>query len=168
MTMLDSARDVLGAMLRLRGRSLETTEVAVLQQARDDALACRPFLESFQPRGRTPFMAEGIAVCQARSGEAMRAMRTDAEISFAIPKEGGLLFAEHLALTASAGHPRAAHGFIDYLLRPETARMTAASGRYSPLEGSAPAVPLDRLELVRDPGEASSLYDRFWMEIRSS
>ena len=34
--------------------------------------------------------------------------------------------------------------------------------------GSAPALPLDRLEPVIDAGEASSLYDRYWTEIQSA
>ena len=169
MTLLDSARDVLGAMLLLRGRSLNATEAPVLQQARDDALACHPLLDGFRPVGGAPFLAEATVVCQARSGEAMRAMRADAGIAFGIPREGGPLFAEHIALAASAAHPRAAHAFVDYILRPEiSAGITAAPGRYSPLAAAASALPLDRLELVLDPGDASTLYDRFWMEIQSA
>ncbi|HEX6090332.1 MAG TPA: extracellular solute-binding protein [Gemmatimonadales bacterium] len=170
MTLLDSARDVLGAMLLLRGRSLNATEASVLRQARDDALACRPFLDGFRPAGRAPILAEETVVCQARSGEAMRAMRGDAGISFGIPREGGPLFAEHIALAASAAHPRAAHAFVDYILRPEiSAGIAAASGRYSPLAAaSAPPLPLDRLEPVLDPGDASTLYDGLWMEIQSA
>ena len=168
MTLLDSARDVLGAMLLLRGRSLNATEASVLQQARDDALACRPLLDGFRPAGRA-ILAEPTVVCQARSGEAMRATRANPGIAFGIPREGGALFAEHIALAASAAHPQAAHAFIDYILRPEiSAEITAASGRYSPLAAAAPALPLDRLEPVLDPGDASPLYDRFWMEIQSA
>ena len=100
----------------------------------------------------------------------MRAMRGDAGISFGIPREGGPLFAEHIALAASAPHPRAAHAFVDYILRPEiSAGIAAASGRYSPLAAaSAPPLPLDRLEPVLDPGDASTLYDGLWMEIQSA
>jgi spermidine/putrescine transport system substrate-binding protein len=169
MTLLDNARDVLGAMLLLRGRSLNALEASALQQARDDALACRPFLEGFRPAGRAPLMAEETVVCQARSAEATRAMRADAGISFGIPREGGPLFAEHIALAASAAHPRAAHAFVDYILRPETsAGIASASGRYSPLADGVPALPMDRLEPVLDAGDASTLYDRFWMEIQSA
>ncbi|HEU4829074.1 MAG TPA: extracellular solute-binding protein [Gemmatimonadales bacterium] len=174
MTMLDDPREVLGAMLLLRARSVNATDASLLQQARDDALACRPYLEGYRSRGAVPFMPDGIVVSQARSSDAARAMKSEPGISFAIPKEGGPLFAEQVGLAAAAPHPRAAHAFIDYILRPETsARLAAATGRYSPLAGgvsagSAPALPLDRLEPVIDAGEASSLYDRYWTEIQSA
>lgn len=169
MTMLDSARDVLGAMLLLRGRSLNVTDAAVLRQASDDARACRPMLEGYRARGATPFMPDEIVVSQARSGEAARAVRADPGITFAIPREGGPLFAERIGLAAAAPHPRAAHAFLDYILRPAiSAQIAAASGRASPLEGSVPPLPMDRLEPVLEAGEASSLYDRYWMEIKSA
>jgi spermidine/putrescine transport system substrate-binding protein len=169
MTMLDSARDVLGAMLLLRGRSLNASDAAMLQQARDDARACRPMLEGYRPRGATPFMPDDIVVAQARSGDAARAVRADPGIRFAIPREGGPLFAERIGLAASAPHPRAAHAFLDYILRPEiSAEIAAGTGRASPLDGGDPALPMERLEPVLDAGEASSLYDRYWMEIKSA
>lgn len=169
MTMLDHSRDVLGAMLLLRKRSVNATDASLLQQARDDARSCRQFLGGYQGKGALPLMGEDIVVSQARSSDAARAMQTDAGISFAIPGEGGPLFAEQVALAAAAPHPRAAHAFIDYILRPGTsARIAAASGRYSPLAGSAPPLPLERLEPVLDVGEASSLYERYWTEIQSA
>lgn len=169
MSMLDHPRDVLGAMLLLRGHSLNTTDAALLQQARDDALACRPFLEGFRERAAVPLLPEGVIVSQARSSDAVRAMRADAGLAFGIPREGGPLFAEQVALAETAPHPRAAHAFIDYILRPGvSARITGATGRYSPVAGGSPAVPLERLEPVLDVGEASALYDRHWTEIRSA
>ncbi len=168
MTLLDRSRDVLGAMLLLRGHSVNTADAALLQQARDDALASRQFLAGFRAAEAAPLMGEGIVVSQARSSEAARAIASDGGISFAIPREGGPVFAEQVALAASAAHPRAAHAFIDYILHAETsARIAAASGRHSPLAGSTTS-PAGRLEPVLDVGDASSLYDRFWTEIQSA
>lgn len=169
MTMLDHPRDVLGAMLLLRGQSLNTADAALLQQARDDARACRQYLASYRARGALPLLADGAVVAQARSGDAARAIEADPGIAFGIPREGGPLFAEQVALAAGAPHPRAAHAFIDYILRPGiSARIAGQSRRYSPLSGASPSLPLDRLEPVLDVGEAEALYDRHWMEIRSA
>ncbi len=169
MTMLDHPRDVLGAMLRLRGQSLNTPDASMLQQARDDALACRPFITGYRARGAEPLLADGIIVAQARSGDAARAMQRDPGLAFAIPREGGPLFAEQVALAAGAPHPRAAHAFLDYILRPGTnARLAAQAGRNSPLAGASSGLPLERLEPVLDAGEAAPLYDRYWTEIRSA
>ncbi|MGE5926411.1 MAG: extracellular solute-binding protein, partial [Gemmatimonadota bacterium] len=169
MTMLDHPRDVLGAMLLLRGQSLNTPEAPLLQQARDDARACRRVLAGYRARGAMPFMADGTVVAQARSSDAARAMEADPGIAFGIPREGGPLFAEQVALAAGAAHPRAAHAFIDYILRPGTsARIAAQTGRSSPLSAASPALPLEQLEPVLDVGEAAALYDRYWTEIRSA
>lgn len=169
MTLLDGARDVLGAMLLLRGRSVNTADAAVLQQARDDALASRRFLSGFRAAETLPLMADGIAVSQARSSEAARAIASDPGISFAIPREGGPVFAAQVALAAAAAHPRAAHAFLDYILHAEiSTRIAAASGRLSPLAGSGSPLPAERLEPVLDAGQASALYDRYWTEIQSA
>lgn len=169
MTMLDHPREVLGAMLLLRRQSLNTPDASLLQQARDDARACQRFLAGYRTRGAMPFMADGTVVAQARSSDAARAMQRDPGIAFGIPREGGPLFAEQVAIAAAAPHPRAAHAFIDYILRPGTsARLAAQSGRFSPLSGASPPLPLERLEPVLDVGDAAALYDRHWTEIRSA
>ena len=169
MTLLDGPRDVFGAMLLLRGHSINTADAALLQQARDDALASRRFVGGFRATGAVPLMSEGITVSQARSSEAARAIAGDAGISFAIPREGGPVFAAQVGLAASAVHPRAAHAFLDYILDAEiSAGIAASSGRFSPLAGSGSPLPADRLEPVLDVGEASALYDRYWTEIQSA
>ena len=83
MTLLEHPRDVLGAMLRLRGHSVNAIDAALLQQARDDALASRGFLAGFRAPDAVPVLGEGIVVSQARSGEAGRAVAADPGIAFA-------------------------------------------------------------------------------------
>ena len=43
------------------------------------------------------------------------------EISYNIPKEGAVMFFDQLAIPKDAKHPKNAHLFINYLLRPEVA-----------------------------------------------
>jgi len=52
MTMLDDVREVLGAMLRLRGRSLNSTDPAELAEARSDAIAAKAHLAAFVSAGQ--------------------------------------------------------------------------------------------------------------------
>jgi putrescine transport system substrate-binding protein len=53
------------------------------------------------------------AIHQAASGN------TGAVIDYVVPKEGGLMFIDALAIPKDAPHPEAAHAFIDYLLSPK-------------------------------------------------
>ncbi|HEX6644365.1 MAG TPA: extracellular solute-binding protein [Gemmatimonadales bacterium] len=168
MTMLDDPREVFGAMLRLRGHRGCADDASLLQQARDDALASRAFLRGYRAPGAAPVLGGGVVVAQARSGEALRAAAADARIRFGIPKEGGPLFAEVAALAAGAPHPRAAHAFLDYILRPEpNAAFAAAAGRH-PVHAAPAAIQLDRLEPAACSGDAATLYDRLWTEIQSA
>ena len=41
------------------------------------------------------------------------------EVQYRIPREGTLLWFDTMAIPADAPHPKAAHAFIDYMLRPE-------------------------------------------------
>jgi putrescine transport system substrate-binding protein len=45
--------------------------------------------------------------------------KTGQNIQALIPKNGGILFFDMMAIPADAAHPKNAHKFIDYILRPE-------------------------------------------------
>jgi spermidine/putrescine transport system substrate-binding protein len=79
----------------------------------------------------------------------------------------------------TAPHPRAAHEFINYTLRPPVAAaIAAATGYGSPNQAAMPllsnpvAYPtekeLARLEIQKDLGRASELWDRIWTEIKTA
>ena len=73
-------------------------------------------------------MANGsVCLALAYSGDmniaARRAVegRTGQKIQVLVPKTGGLLFYDNMAIPADAPHVKNAHTFIDYILRPEVA-----------------------------------------------
>jgi spermidine/putrescine-binding protein len=82
-----------------------------------------------------------------------------------------------MAIPRSAPHKRAAHAFIDYVLRPEVAAAISDATGYGTTNAAAePRNPkpypteeeLARLEFGRDLGEATRLWDRTWTEIKSA
>ena len=52
-------------------------------------------------------------------------------IDYSIPEEGSLSAVDVLAIPADAPHPRNAHLFINYLLRPDVAAKNAAKVTYA-------------------------------------
>lgn len=180
MTMLDDVRDVIGCFLRYRGRSINSVDPSELADAKRDALAAKPNLRAYASAPvKSQLIAGDIWLAQLWSGDAVQAMAERPEIGFVVPKEGSMIFADALVLLRTAPHPRAAHAFIDYILRPEVAAAIAdATGYGTPNQAAqaltrrAPPYPsaaeLERLEYQRDLGEGVQLWDRIWTEIKAA
>ncbi len=179
MTMLDDHRDVIGSFLRYRGRSLNSVDPAELAQAKADAIAAKPNLKAYVSAAvKGQLIAGDVWIAQLWSGDAAQAMAEQPEIEFVVPKEGSMIFADGLVMLKSAPHKRAAHEFLNYVLRPEVAAAIADKTGYGtpnlaalPLTKSKIPYPnadeLNRLEFQTDLGRGAELWDRLWTEIKS-
>lgn len=179
-TMLDDLRDVIGSFLRYRGRSLNSTDPAELAQARADAIAAKANLRAFiSATVKSQLIAGDVWIAQLWNGDAFQARAEQPAIEFVVPKEGSMLFTDALVIPRSARHPRAAHEFMNYVLRPEVAAALADKTGYgttnqAALPLTALRVPfpegaeLERLEYQKDLGRASELWDRIWTEIKAA
>lgn len=179
MTMLDDPRDVIGSFLKYRGRSLNSVVPTELAQAKQDALAAKPNLKAYVSAPvKGQLVAGDVAIAQLWNGDAVQAMAEQPAIDFVVPKEGSMLFADALVVLASAPHKRAAHEFLNYVLRPEVAAAIADKTGYGttnqaaiPLTRSKVPLPtaeeLTRLEYQIDLGTSAEAWDRIWTEIKS-
>ncbi|HEX5004367.1 MAG TPA: spermidine/putrescine ABC transporter substrate-binding protein [Gemmatimonadales bacterium] len=179
MTMMDDAREVFGAMLRYRGHSINSTEPALLAQARDDAIAARPNLLAFVSAPvKGQVIAGDVWIAHMWSGEASNTAKEAPEVDFLVPREGSAIWTDLLAIPANAPNVDAAIRFIDYILRPEVgARIAEATGYGCPNAAAtallANPVPypteaeLARLEFAHDLGPATELVDRYWTEVKA-
>lgn len=180
MTMLDDLRDVIGSFLKLRGHSLNSVLPEELAQARADAIAAKAGLRAFISATVKPQLIAGdVWIAQLWNGDAMQAKAEEPAIEFVIPREGSMLFTDSLVIPRRAAHPRAAHEFMNYVLRPEVAAAISDKTGYGSANGAA--VPLTkakltfpgdaemaRLEFQRDLGPATRLWDRIWTEIKAA
>jgi putrescine transport system substrate-binding protein len=71
------------------------------------------------------------------------------EVAFAIPKEGALRAIDNAAIPADAPHPRNAHRFLDYLMRPDVAAAITNYVGYP--NANAAATPLVEESIRTDP-----------------
>jgi spermidine/putrescine-binding protein len=180
MTMLDDLRDVIGAFLRYRGYSLNSIDPAELEVARKDAIAAKKHLKAYLSAPvKAQLIAGDVWLAQIWNGDAAQARRDQSALRWMLPKEGGNLWIDSLVLPSSAPHPRAAHEFINYALRPEIgAAISAATGYGSPNQAAMPLIAdpvpypseneLARLEIQKDLGRASELWDDIWTQIKSA
>jgi spermidine/putrescine-binding protein len=179
MTMLDESRDAIGAMLRLRGQSANTVDPAVLAGARVDCQAAKANLRGYKSAPvKADLIAGDVWIAQLWNGDTRQAATDDPRIRFALPTEGSTIWLDSLVMPVRAPHPRAAHAFLDYMLRPEVAAQVASWAGYgtpnrtaqglmaSPVPSPTPEE-LARLEFQADLGRATERWDRIWTEIKA-
>jgi len=123
---LDSGDEVIPAALHYQGKPRVTTNAADYNQALTMLKAVRPYVTLFSSSGYINDMANG-SVCLALgwSGDIniarQRAIenKTGQNIQALLPKTGGLLFFDVMAIPKDAPHPGNAHKWINYILKPE-------------------------------------------------
>jgi spermidine/putrescine-binding protein len=180
MTMMDDAREVIGAMLRYRGHSLNSVDPRELAQAKRDAIAAKPQLKAYLSAPVKGQLVSGdVWLAQLWNGDTNQAQVEQPAIAYVIPEEGCSIWADSLCMPASARHRRAAHEWMNYTLRPEVgAAISRATGYGSPnvaatrLLEHPVAYPtqaeLRRLEFPVDLGEGTAVWDLIWTEIKAS
>lgn len=177
MTMMDDRREVIGAFLRYRGHSLNSVNPAELAQARTDAIQARQNLRGYKSApAKADLIAGDVWVAQLWNGDTTQARAQQPHLGYVIPREGCTIWSDSLVIPRSAQHPRAAHEFMNYILRPEVATaISNFTGYGSPNAKAQVAVPvpypspeeLTRLEFQEDLGANGELWVQIWNEIRA-
>ncbi|MFN2399392.1 MAG: spermidine/putrescine ABC transporter substrate-binding protein [Gemmatimonadaceae bacterium] len=180
MTQLDDGRDVIASWLKYRSHSVNSVDPRELAAAKSDAITAKRNLKAYISAPVKGQLVSGdVWVAQLFSGDAAQAKLEEPAIEFAIPKEGSTIWLDSLMIPASAPHKRAAHEFMNFILRPEVgASISSATGFGTPNQAAmslmkAPVpyptpVELSRLEYQRDLGAGAELWDRTWTEIKSA
>jgi spermidine/putrescine transport system substrate-binding protein len=101
----------------------------------------------------TTDLAKGNAwISMAYSGDVVQLQSDNPELEFAYPKEGALLWTDHLLLPAKSQHPYAAETMMNYLYDPEVAAKLAAYVNYfSPVKGVQEVLQRTDAELAGNP-----------------
>ena len=123
---LDSASEVLPAVLHYLGLPLNTNKREHYEQALTTLRAVRPYVTLFSSSGYTADLVNGsLCVSMGWSGDInaarMRALenKTGQRIEALVPSVGGVMFFDTMVIPADAPHVENAHKFINYILRGE-------------------------------------------------
>ncbi len=127
-SLLDSPSEVLPVALLVAGRPGYSRERADYDAAAELLRRIRPSVTRFSSSGYINELVQGsLCVVMGYSGDIniARARAIAAGqgpvIEALIPRRGATLFFDSMAIPADAPHPRNAHLFINYMLRPEVA-----------------------------------------------
>jgi len=183
-SMLNDSREVIGAALKYLGYSLNSTDEQQLEEAKQLLIQQKDWVAAYDSDGFEDLLAAGeVDLGHGWSGDYFAAAEDAPQIWYIIPKEGGVIWTDNLAVPKSAPSQYTAEVFINYLLRPEVgAKITNYTWYGSPNEAAEefidaeileePAIypppdVMEKLEFIKDVGEATTVYDRIWTEIKT-
>ncbi|POF40907.1 polyamine ABC transporter substrate-binding protein [Pseudomonas laurylsulfativorans] len=141
---LDSADEMMPTVLNYMGLNANSTNPEDYKKATDKLLAVRPYVTYFHSSKYIADLANGdICVAIGFSGDIFQAKHRAEEakkgvnIAYSIPKEGGALWFDMLAIPKDSKNVKEAHAFINYLLKPEViAQVSDYVGYANPNPGS--------------------------------
>lgn len=123
---LDSPDEMMPAVLNYLGLDPNSTKDDDYKKAEAKLLKVRPYITYFHSSKYISDLANGnICVAAGFSGDIFQAKSRAEEagkgvnIAYSIPKEGGNLWFDMLAIPADASNVKEAHAFINYLLQPD-------------------------------------------------
>jgi len=129
-SVLDSASEVVPAALHYAGKPAYSRNAADYAEAAKVLKAIRPFVTRFSSSGYIEEMASGatclvmgfsgdINIARDRANDAKKKPKVPVVIEALVPKTGGTLFFDTMAIPKDARNVENAHLFINYILRPE-------------------------------------------------
>lgn len=185
--LIDSMRDMMAVALRTLGASVNSRKPEDLKAASQVVLRakrsakCLGFEAGVGGKNKVADASAGLAIVY--SGDAIKAIKEDGHLAYAIPKEGSILWVDAMTVPAQAPHPDAAHKFINFILDAEVgAKLSDFNCYASPNAASLglirkedrdnPAIypsadELKRLEFLEDLGPDTKLYDEVWTAIKT-
>ena len=186
-TMLDDVRESFAAALAYLGYDINTTDEAQLEEAKTLLIQAKAGLSGYDSDTYEDLLASGEnLMAHGWNGDFLVAQEENENIAYAIPEEGGVVWVDNMCIPAglSPEEQLAGEMFIDFILSPEIGAMLSEWNYYaSPNAASEelfdeeflsdptvypPAEVLEKLQYIEPLGEAESLYQRMWDEVKSA
>ncbi len=184
--MYNSPRDLFTAPLKLLGYSLNTTDTAELDEAKEMLLEQKPLLQRYVMDQIKDSMISGSAsIAMCYSGEVLQLQEQNPDLKYVIPEEGSNYFIDSWVIPANAENKENAEAWINFLNDPEIAYKnfeyityaTPNTGAQEMMDEELAANQavnpssevLSRCEVFRTLGEeGDALYSEMWMEIKDA
>jgi len=184
-SLLDDAREVIGAALKSQKFSLNSTSSSELAQAKELLLKAKSKVKIFTSEPMMSLVNGEIAVSHIYMSDALQARRATAgKIEYVIPEEGGTLWIDNLSIPIGAKNQIEAYEFMNYLLESHSNASTVLSVLVAPANRDVfsllprelqkdpalfpPSFVLARCEMIQDLGDFMQTWDRVWTEVKTS
>ncbi len=184
MTMLNDAREALGAALKYLGYSINTVNPEEVAQAANVLIAWKENLAKFESEQyKDGIASREFLVVQGYSPDILKVQVEDEGIGFLYPIEGAIMSVDYLAIPLKASQAELAYAFINFMLEPEiaaqnmeyTLSLMPVKPAYGLLDISKQenrvffptSEELDKMETIQDPGEAIKFYIQAWDKVKA-
>lgn len=188
-SMLDDERETIGAALMYLGYSINDTDPAHLEEAKNLLIEQSKCVKAYDSQTNDDLIISGETVLgHIWTGDAILAGSADTggrdEIEYVIPSEGCTIWQDNMMVPTGAPNAYTAMVFMNYLNFPETAAQNAEWVGYATPNKTAkdvidpdmianeaiypPAEVAKSLQWIEDVGDALGLYDRIWTEFKAA
>ena len=126
--------DLFAVALQALGFSMNSTDDTQIAAAADLLKAQRPAVLRYgalATDAHSELLTGQVAAAVTYNGDAAALRRHNAQVVYVIPREGGALWLDFLAIAAHAQHPALATAFLDFINRPEVAARNAQDLAYA-------------------------------------
>lgn len=182
-TMLDDAPTVFGAALKYLGYKYNESNPDALKKAKDLLVKQKALLKAYTPESQPILESGEFAVAQAYSGDVLQVQQRNKNVEYVLPKEGGEMFVDALAIPKGAPSPDLAKEFMRFTLNPSNAVIQVQHLFFSPVvdikdvaeakvvltkHGVIPSeAELAKFEMMTDDPERIETIQRLWTELKS-
>ena len=130
--MLDSERDSVGIALKYLGYSMNTNNDAELAEARDALVKQKDLVLAYcGDEVKDKMIAGEGAMTIAWSGDAFFCIAENPDLAYAVPNEGSNLWFDSMVIPKTSQNKELAEKFINFMCRPDIAKMNAEYIGYS-------------------------------------
>lgn len=184
--MLDDMRETFAAALRTLGHSINTTDPAAIEAAKQKLIKQKELVLAYDSSDFAGKIQAGDGwLVQGYSGELARVAReSNGTVKYIIPKEGASLYYDSLVIPKASKNPDLAHAFVNFMLDPDIAADTTNVTGYATANMGArakikpelvndpavfpPAELVSKCEFIGDLGEFTPTLDAAWTEIKAN
>jgi spermidine/putrescine transport system permease protein len=186
--MLDSIRDSMGITLKYLGYPMNTRDFSQLREAADLLIAQKKsgVVKAYQVDETKDKMVAGeAALALVWSGDAQYAIDLNPALAYAVPKEGSNIWIDPMVIIKDARNLENAEKFVNFLCRPDIAKMNCEYIWYSSPNTAAiemmgedytenptinpPKEVIDSCEFFHDiPDDKLTIYNTFWGQVKNA
>jgi spermidine/putrescine-binding protein len=183
--MLDDVRECFGAALKFLGKSLNATDEASIKAAADLLTKQKDLVKTYNSGDFANILDSGdVDLAHGYNGQIAEVVAKDPDrLAYIVPKEGGTFWMDNLCIPAGSRNVGNAYTFLNFILEPEIGAeivngVSYASANKAAREFIDPEILNDeaiyppddliaRCEFLEDVGEAITIYDRYWTEVKA-